>query len=164
MTEETAEEKLARYEFVIDAYVRELTALREENERLRSAAGAHDVLRSIYSDINQPTGHRLKAAGLALGHESAPLKPVEAPLDLVAEPVIPLAELVTMRRKHVDHCCASSRKLEYCPAAKWSCSTRATTVMAVTPLIELRRRALFAAAFGKSLGRLATDLTPFWAR
>ena len=67
-------------------------------ERLQSAAGAHDVLRSIYSDTNQPTGHRLKAAGLALGHESAPLKSIEPPLDLVAEPVIPLAELVAKRR------------------------------------------------------------------
>jgi hypothetical protein len=49
MTEETLEQKIARYEFVLDAYVRELTTLREENERLKSADGAHDVLRRIFS-------------------------------------------------------------------------------------------------------------------
>jgi hypothetical protein len=55
-----------------------------EVERLRSAASAHDVLKSIYSDANQPTGHRLKAAGLALGHESPPLKPAEAPTNTIS--------------------------------------------------------------------------------
>ena len=102
MAEETLEEKLARYEFVIDAYVRELTTLREENERLRSAAGAHDALKSIYSDANQPTGHRLKAAGLALGHESPPLKSVEPPLELVAEVIEPLADVVARQRARAD--------------------------------------------------------------
>jgi hypothetical protein len=102
MTEETLDEKLARYEFVLDAYVRELAALREENERLRSAAGAHDVLRSIYTDANQPTGHRLKVAGLALGVESAPLKPTEAPLELVAEVVEPISVVVERQRARVE--------------------------------------------------------------
>jgi hypothetical protein len=102
MAEETREEKIARYEFVLDAYVRELTMLREENERLRSAAGAHDVLRSIYTDANQPTGHRLKAAGLALGVESAPLKPTEAPLELTAEVIEPLADVVRRQRARCE--------------------------------------------------------------
>jgi hypothetical protein len=95
---ETVEQKLARYEFVLDAYVRELTTLREENERLRSVAGAHEVLKSIYADSTQPTGHRIKAAGLALGHESAPLKPTEAPLELVAEVIEPLSVVVERQR------------------------------------------------------------------
>ena len=102
MTEETLEEKLARYEFVIDAYVRELATLRDEVERLRSAAGAHEVLKSIYADTSQPTGHRLKAAGLALGHESPSLKPVEAPMELVAEVVEPLSVIVERQRKRAD--------------------------------------------------------------
>jgi hypothetical protein len=102
MTRETVEQKLARYEFVLDAYVRELATLREENERLRSAAGAHEVLKSIYADSSQPTGHRIKAAGLALGHESAPLKPTEAPLELNAEPIEPLAEVVRRQRARAD--------------------------------------------------------------
>jgi len=102
MTEETLEEKLARYEFVIDAYVRELATLRDEVERLRSAAGAHEVLKSIYADTSQPTGHRLKAAGLALGHESPSLKPVEAPMELGAEVVEPLSVIVERQRKRAD--------------------------------------------------------------
>jgi hypothetical protein len=102
MTEETVEQKIARYEFVLDAYVRELTTLREENERLKSAAGAHEVLKNIYSDVSQPTGHRLKAAGLALGVESAPLKSVEPPMELVAEPYEPLAVVVERQRKRCD--------------------------------------------------------------
>jgi hypothetical protein len=102
MAEETPEQKIARYEFVLDAYVRELATLREENERLKSAAGAHEVLKSIYADTSQPTGHRLKAAGLALGHESPPLKSVEPPMELVAEEYEPLAVVVERQRKRCD--------------------------------------------------------------
>jgi hypothetical protein len=79
-----------------------IAELEAEVERLRSAASAHDVLKSIYSDANQPTGHRLKAAGLALGHESPPLKPAEAPLELVAEPIEPLADIVARQRARCD--------------------------------------------------------------
>jgi hypothetical protein len=79
-----------------------IAELEAEVERLRSAASAHDVLKSIYSDANQPTGHRLKAAGLALGHESPPLKPAEAPLDLVAEEIEPLADVVRRQRARAD--------------------------------------------------------------
>ena len=102
MAEETPEQKIARYEFVLHAYVRELATLREENERLKSAAGAHEVLKSIYADTSQPTGHRLKAAGLALGHESPPLKSVEPPMELVAEEYEPLAVVVERQRKRCD--------------------------------------------------------------
>jgi hypothetical protein len=73
MTEETPEEKLARYEFVLDAYVRELAKLREENERLRSAAGAHDILKAIYLDPDAPQGNRIKAAAASLAHEKPKL-------------------------------------------------------------------------------------------
>jgi hypothetical protein len=79
-----------------------IAELEAEVERLRSAAGAHDVLRSIYTDANQPTGHRLKAAGLALGHETPPLKSVEPPLELTAEPYEPLADVVARQRARAD--------------------------------------------------------------
>jgi hypothetical protein len=79
-----------------------IAELEVEVERLRSAAGAHGVLRSIYTDTNQPTGHRLKAAGLALGVETAPLKPVAPAIDATCEEVIPLAELVRTRRAYAD--------------------------------------------------------------
>src|SRR5215469_10229406 len=75
-----------------------IAELEQENERLRSAAGGHEVFRSIYADANQPTGHRIKAAGLAIGHETPSLKPVEQPLDLVAEPVESIAVRVDRQR------------------------------------------------------------------
>jgi hypothetical protein len=79
-----------------------IAELEAEVARLRSAAGAHDVLRSIYTDANQPTGHRLKAAGLALGVETPSLKPEPAPLDLVAEEIEPLAQVVARQRARAD--------------------------------------------------------------
>jgi hypothetical protein len=94
--------KLDEAKWVMRRQMARIAELEAEVERLRSAAGAHDVLRSIYTDANQPTGHRLKAAGLALGVESAPLKPTEAPLELVAEVIEPLADVVARQRARCD--------------------------------------------------------------
>jgi hypothetical protein len=91
--------RLDEAKWVMQRQMARIAELEAEVERLRSAANAHDVLRAIYSDSNQPTGHRLKAAGLALGVESPPLKSVEPPLDLVAEPPISLLELAERRMK-----------------------------------------------------------------
>jgi len=103
MTEETAEQKLQRYEYVLDAYVRELTKLREENERLRTVAGAHGVLKEIYLNPDAPQGNRIKATQAALPHETPRLMPEPRPLDLVAEPApIPLAELVERQRARAN--------------------------------------------------------------
>jgi hypothetical protein len=102
MLEETPEEKLARYEFVLDAYVRELTKLRAENERLRSGGDAHTVLREIYNDPDAPQGNRIKAAQAALNVEKPRLESVPPPMDLVAEEYEPLAVLVERQRKRCD--------------------------------------------------------------
>ena len=102
MTEETLQERLARYEFVIDAYVRELTTLREENERLRSADGAHDVLRRIYLDEAQPSHTRLKAAQASINFEKSKLESVPPAIELTAEPVRPLSEIVQEQRARAD--------------------------------------------------------------
>jgi len=60
-----------------------------------------------------PPALRLKAAGLALPHETPRLESVPPPLDLVAEPDhIPLAELVAKRRAHVDRLNAEARDIE----------------------------------------------------
>jgi hypothetical protein len=125
MTEETAEQKIARYEYVLDAYVRELTTLREENERLRSAAGAHEVLKSIYLDEAQASGVRVKAAQAALPHEKPRLAPVEAPMELVAEPYEPLAVVVERQR-------ARARAINALPL-----SVREAMVRGVAPDITL---------------------------
>ena len=102
MAEETPEEKIARYEFVLDAYVRELTTLREENERLRSADGAHDVLRRIYLDEAQPSHTRLKAAQASINFEKSKLENVPPVLELTAEPIRPLSEIVQEQRARAD--------------------------------------------------------------
>jgi hypothetical protein len=55
-------------------------------------------LKEVYSDSDQPAYLRVKAAGLALAHETPRLQSVPPPLELTAEPIIPLADLVTQRR------------------------------------------------------------------
>ena len=95
---ETAEEKLARFETVIDLQMKEIDRLRAENARLRSGGDAHTVLREIYNDPDAPQGNRIKAAQAALAHETPSLKPVEAPLELVAEVVEPLSVIVERQR------------------------------------------------------------------
>jgi hypothetical protein len=100
---ETPEQKLKRHEDALVACMAEITKLREENARLRSEkSDALSVCKEVYSDPNAPPALRIKAAGLALPHETPRLMPERAPLDLVAEPVIPLAELVERRRRRAD--------------------------------------------------------------
>jgi hypothetical protein len=70
--------------------------------RLSSELGAHATLKSIYADSSQPVTVRVRAAQAALGHESAPLKPVEPAIDATCEEVVPLAELVERQRARMD--------------------------------------------------------------
>ena len=95
-----------------------IAELEAEVERLRSPAGAHGVLKEIYADPNQPTGHRLKAAGLALGHESAPLKPTEPAIDATCEEIIPLAELVTLQRARVARMEHEAKQIRVLPSGQ----------------------------------------------
>src|SRR6516225_2833540 len=100
---ETPEQKLKRHEDALVACMAEITKLREENARLRSSENnAHSVLREIYNDPDAPHGVRVKAAGLALPHETPRLTPVPPPLDLVAEPYEPLAVVVERQRQRAD--------------------------------------------------------------
>jgi len=85
MVEESLEQKLKRHEDALALCIAEITKLRAENERLRSAEGAHDVLRRLYLDENQSSNVRVLAARAALNVEKPALKPTEAPMDLVAE-------------------------------------------------------------------------------
>ena len=80
-----------------------------ENDRLKAlvanlteGATAHQTLQSLYRDPSLPESLRAKCAIGAIAHETPRLEPVQQ-LELKAEPPpIPLAELVTIRRKHVD--------------------------------------------------------------
>ena len=103
LTEAEFQNRLAEYEGMVRLLTAKLEELAAENTRLRSSENnAHSVLREVYDDPTASPAVRVKAAGLALSHESAPLKPVEAPLDLVAEPVEPLAEVVRRQRARAD--------------------------------------------------------------
>jgi hypothetical protein len=109
MVEETAEQKLKRHEDALVACMAEITKLRAENARLRSSENnAHSVLREIYNDPDAPQGVRVKAAGLALPHEVPRLESVPPPLDLVAEPVEPLADVVARQRARANRLLALS--------------------------------------------------------
>jgi hypothetical protein len=81
----------------------EITRLREENTRLRSEkSDALSVCREVYSDSNAAPSLRLKAAGLALPHEVPRLESVPPPLELIAEPIEPLADVVARQRARAD--------------------------------------------------------------
>jgi hypothetical protein len=100
---ETPEAKLKRHEDALAACMVEITRLREENARLRSSENnAHSVLREVYNDPTASPAVRVKAAGLALPHETPRLAPVEPPLELTAEPYEPLADVVARQRARAD--------------------------------------------------------------
>jgi hypothetical protein len=100
MTDAEFQNKLAEYGDMVRLLTAKLEELAAENTRLRSSENnAHSVLREVYNDPTASPAVRVRAAQAALSHESAPLKPVEAPLDLVAKPVEDLATLVHRRRR-----------------------------------------------------------------
>jgi len=103
MVEETAEQKLKRYEYVLDAQADEIDKLRAEIERLQAAGGAHSVLKSIYLNGELPESLRAKAASAALPHETPKLMPERAPLELKAtEPQESLGEACKRQLARAD--------------------------------------------------------------
>src|SRR6516165_133168 len=89
----------AEYEDMVRLLTTKCEELAAENTRLRSEkSDAMSVVKEIYNDPNASPALRLKAAGLALPHEVPRLAPVEAPLELVAEVVEPLAVVVERQR------------------------------------------------------------------
>ena len=84
--------------YIIREQMARIAELEAELERLRSEAGAHDILRSIYTDPAAPQSLRAKCAGLALNVEKPRLAMTAyVGKDKTAE-VIPLAEAVRLRR------------------------------------------------------------------
>src|SRR6516165_3556277 len=94
--------ELDEAEHVIRQQMARIAELEIEVERLRATASAHSVLREIYLNPASPEGNRIKAAQAALNVETPKLQSVPQPMDLVAEPVVPLAELVHRRRARQD--------------------------------------------------------------
>ena len=76
--------------------------LRAENERLKATASAHQTLASIYTDPNQPTGHRIRAATAALACETPRLESVAPAIDATCEEIEPLHLVVERQRKRAD--------------------------------------------------------------
>jgi hypothetical protein len=74
MTEETPQQKLARYEYVLDAQMKEIDKLRAENQRLTAEADAHTMLKSIYLNPNASEASRIKAAAAAVQFEKPKLR------------------------------------------------------------------------------------------
>jgi len=113
VTDIDAQSKLAECQDMIRLLTAKLTEVVAERDRLRAEkSDALSVCQEMYNDPNVPAALRLKAAGLALPHETPRLESVPPPLDLVAEPIIPLAELVAKRRAHVDQMQREARDIE----------------------------------------------------
>jgi hypothetical protein len=102
MVDMDIQNKLAEYEDVIRLLTAKVEELAAANEALKADLTAHQTLKAIYADPNQPATVRVRAAQAALSHESAPLKPVEAPLDLTVVEVEPLAVTVEKQRARAD--------------------------------------------------------------
>jgi len=86
----------------LEKAVGEIDRLRNEVAALKANASAHQTLASIYSDPAQPTGHRIKAAGLALGVETPRLESVPPAIDATCEEIEPLADVVARQRARCD--------------------------------------------------------------
>jgi hypothetical protein len=95
----------AEYESVVGMLTAKLEEAVGEIDRLQAVVAkltgtddAHSTLRRLYLDETLPPTARIRAAQAAIGHESAPLKAMEPPLNLVAEEYEPLAVVVERQR------------------------------------------------------------------
>jgi hypothetical protein len=61
--------KLREYETLLKLQMQKIEELAAENERLRTGAGAHQVLQSIYRNPDSHEGNRIKAATAAISFE-----------------------------------------------------------------------------------------------
>jgi hypothetical protein len=112
MTDTDTQTKLAEYEGLVRMLTSKLEEMAAENTRLRSErSDALSVCKEVYSDPNAPPALRLKAAGLALPHETPRLESVPPPLELVAESIEPLADVVRRQRARADRMIAEARQV-----------------------------------------------------
>jgi hypothetical protein len=103
----------AEYDDVVRQLIVKCEQLAAENAALKvNNASAHQTLRAIYADSSQPATVRVKAAQAALNVETPRLESVPPPLDLVAEPIIPLARLVEQQRARMDAMLLEERDIE----------------------------------------------------
>jgi len=107
----------AEYEDVLRRLTAKCEELVAENARLRSSENnAHSVLREVYNDPTASPAVRVKAAGLALPHEVPRLESVPPPLELVAEVIEPLADVVARQRARCDRMQREASDIEVLPS------------------------------------------------
>jgi hypothetical protein len=108
----------AEYDDVVRQLMAKCEQLAAENARLRSSENnAHAVLREVYNDPTASPAVRVKAAGLALPHETPRLESVPPPLELTAEPIEPLADVVRRQRARCDRMIAEDPQSRDLPKA-----------------------------------------------
>jgi len=113
MTDTDIQSKLAEYEDMVRLLTAKCSELAAENVRLRSSENtAHSVLREVYNDPSASPHVRVLAAKAAISHESAPLRPQPAPLELAAEIIEPLADVVARQRARADKALAEDPQFE----------------------------------------------------
>ena len=107
---------------LIRALTQRLRETVDENDRLKAlvanlteGASAHQTLQSLYRNVDLPESLRAKCAIGALPHETPRLESVPPPLDVVAEPIIPLAELVAQRRARCDQMLREQQEIRVLP-------------------------------------------------
>ena len=93
---------------LIRQLVQRLRETVDENDRLKAlvarmteGALGRDTLSEIHRNRDLPAAVRVKAAIGCLPYESPPLQSVPPAVDATCEEIIPLAQLVTLRRAHV---------------------------------------------------------------
>ena len=94
--------RLDEAKWIMKRQMDRIAALEAENERLKANASAHQTLASIYTDPNQPTGHRIRAATAALACETPRLESVPPAIDSTCEVIEPLADVVRRQRARAD--------------------------------------------------------------
>jgi len=112
---ETLEVKLKRHEDALSLCMAEIQKLRAENALLRSAEGAHDVLRRIYLNEAESSATRVKAAQASINFEKSRLENVPPPMELTAEPVEPLHQLIERQRARADRMAREARQIRVLP-------------------------------------------------
>jgi len=109
MTDTDLQSKLVEREDVIRQLVTRLQEAIDENDRLKAelarlteGASAYATLSDIHRNRDLPESVRLRAAIGCLPHELPKIQSVPPAIDVTAEPVRPLSEIVAEQRARCD--------------------------------------------------------------
>jgi hypothetical protein len=91
-----------RLEVLCRAQADEIDRLRAVVAKLTGTDDAHSTLRRLYLDETMSPNTRVRAAQAAMNFEKPRLESVPPPLDLVAEPDEPIADVVARQRARAD--------------------------------------------------------------